>query len=73
MRQTGVCLYLGLFFQNILFSVLLRAAALHTGKYLSVIIGVCKSGFLGDVHNAVTGAEKKFKTSLYTVFLQEGK
>ena len=74
MRQTGVCSDLGLlFFQDILFPVLLRAAAFYTGKYFSVIIGVCKSGFLGDVHNAVTGAEKEFEASLYTVFLQEGK
>ena len=60
-------------FSDILFPVLLRAAAFHTGKYLSIIIGVCKSGFLGDVHNAVTGIEKEFEASLYTVFLQEGK
>ena len=60
-------------FLYILFPVLLRAAAFHSGEYLGIVVGVCEAGFLGDFHDAVIGAEEKFKAPLHTVFLQKCK
>ena len=56
-----------------MFSIFLRAAALYSGEYLGIVVGVCEAGFLGDFHDAVIGAEEKFKAPLHPVFLQECK
>ena len=56
-----------------MFSIFLRAAALYSGEYLGIVVGVCEAGFLGDFHDAVIGAEEKFQTPFHPVFLQKCK
>ena len=60
-------------FPYILLPVFLRAAALYSGEYLGIVVGVCEAGFLGDFHDAVVGAEEKFKAPFHPVFLQKCK
>ena len=44
-----------LFFSHILLPIFLWTAAFDLGKDLSVVVGVCESGFLSDFHDAVAG------------------